>query len=95
MLVVRFIDLVYGGFFETERLVPREYFFKRYGVLEEVEYARFMEHKFLERLRKEKELAVFHNKYRRNPEVVNANRQRMNYSEEEYQRKFVDIFRNL
>lgn len=95
VLVVRFIDLVYGGFFETERLVPREYFFKRYGVLEEVEYARFMEHKFLERLRKEKELAVFHNKYRRNPEVVNANRQRMNYSEEEYQRKFVDIFRNL
>ena len=75
--------------------MPRMFFYERYGVLEEVDAARSFASDFLRKLRKEKELRLYHERYRRNPEVVNANRQRINYSEEEYQRKFVDIFRNL
>lgn len=95
VLVVRLIDLVYGGNIRLEKTMSRKFFYERYGVLEEVDEARSFASDFLRTLRKEKELRLYHEKYRRNPEIVNANRQRMNYSEEEYQRKFVDIFRNL
>lgn len=95
VLVVRLIDLVYGGNIRLEKTMPRKFFYERYGVLEEVDEARSFASDFLRKLRKEKELRLYHEKYCRNPEIVNANRQRMNYSEEEYQRKFVDIFRNL
>ncbi len=95
VVIVRFIDIVYSGDYKLQQVLPREYFYNRYGILEDAEMYRRTANDFLRTLRKEKELRLYHEKYRRNPEIVNANRQRMNYSEEEYLRKFVDIFRNL
>lgn len=94
-IVMRLIDFVYGDI-GIESILPRQFFYTRYGIEEnKIRDLRWVANNFLIKLRKEIELATYYETYRRNPEVVNANRQRMNYSEEEYQRKFVDIFRNL
>lgn len=94
-IVVRLIDFVYGDI-GIESILPRQFFYTRYGIEEDkIRDLRWVVNNFLTKLRKETELATYYETYRRNLEVVNANRQRMNYSEEEYQRKFVDIFRNL
>ena len=95
MVIYRMISTFYSGNIQFEKLLPMRELLERYGLTAKLEHWQEMEWKFLSTLRKEKELQVYHETYRRNPEVVNANRQRMNYSEEEYQRKFVDIFRNL
>ena len=50
---------------------------------------------FLKELRKEKELALYHAQTRRNILTVSANRQRINYTEEEYKKKFADIFEDI
>ena len=94
-IVMRLIDFVYGDI-GIESILPRQFFYTRYGIEEnKIRDLRWVANNFLIKLRKETELATYYETYRRNPEVVNATRQRMNYSEEEYQRKFVDIFRNL
>lgn len=67
---------------------------ERYGIWGNIEEYRRKAQEYLIYLRKENELRGFYQK-RRNGEIVQSNRNRMNYSEEEYQRKFVDIFRNL
>ncbi|MBQ5675891.1 MAG: adenylyltransferase/cytidyltransferase family protein [Lachnospiraceae bacterium] len=50
---------------------------------------------FLNTLRNEQELRTFHEKYRRNYQNVHTNRQRLNYSADEYERLFVNIFDGL
>ena len=93
-IIFRMIATFYSGNIELQKILPIEVLFERYGLTARLDQWRRMEWDFLARLRKEKELRPYHEKCRRNAEVVNSNRQRMNYSDEEYQRLFVDIFRN-
>lgn len=93
-IIFRMIATFYSGNIELQKILPIEALFERYGLTAGLDQWRRMEWEFLARLRKEKELRPYHEKCRRNAEVVNSNRQRMNYSDEEYQRLFVDIFRN-
>lgn len=93
-IMFRMIATFYSGNIELQKILPIEVLFERYGLTPRLEQWRRMEWEFLARLRKEKELRSYHEKCRRNAEMVNSNRQRMNYSDEEYQRLFVDIFRN-
>lgn len=93
-IIARVIGTFYSGNIELQKLLPMEVLYERYGLTARLDQWRRMEWEFLAKLRKEKELRFYHEKCRRNAEVVNSNRQRMNYADEEYQRLFVDIFRN-
>lgn len=94
VMIYRMISTLYAGNVQLEKIIPRQELFDRYGLTKHLERWQKMEWEFLGTLRKEKEFRVYHEKCWRNMEIVNANRQRMNYSEAEYERLFVDIFRN-
>ncbi len=93
-IITRMIATFYSGNLECQKIIPMERLFERYGLTQNLLQWREMEWKFLARLRKEKELRIYHEKCRRNPDTVQANRLRVNYSESEYQRLFVDVFKN-
>lgn len=94
VILYRLIASCYVGNMELEAVIPIRSLFEYYGLTANLERWRKMEWHFLANLRKEKELRIYHEKYRRNYELIHANRQRVNYPEEDYQRLFVDIFRN-
>lgn len=93
-LIFRMIATFYAGNVQLQKILPQVELFERYGLMKKLERWQKLEWEFLRDLRKEKELRIYHEKCRRNLETVNANRQRMNYSENQYQRLFVDIFKN-
>lgn len=93
VILQRTIDLVYCGNTRMEALLPRDQLQKRYHLEEYKDlWYRFIG-SFMADLRKERELREYHQMYRRNAGILHSNRQRMNYSEEEYGRIFRDIFR--
>ena len=93
LLVQRMISTLYAGDGEMQKLLPIEVLYARYGIAEKRQHWQTMEWEFLGKLLKQEELRIYHESCRKNPEIINANRQRMNYSEMEYQRLFVDIFK--
>lgn len=93
-IITRMIATFYAGNVELLKILPINELFERYGLMPNLENWRRMEWDFLAELRNEKALRDYHRECRRNGEVVNSNRQRMNYSEEDYQRLFIDVFRN-
>lgn len=94
-IVIRMVDAFYGGNAELSRFVPVETLYERYGLTRELERWHRMEQDFAAGLLQKKVLRTYHEVHRRDDEIVYANRQRMNYSEQEYQRRFVDIFQDL
>lgn len=93
-IISRMLTSFYAGNLEFHKIIPIDLLQERYGLSRYRERWLKLEWDFLLKLRKEKELLHYHQTYCRNADVLNANRQRMNYSEEAYQRLFVDIFRN-
>ncbi len=93
-VIYRMLGAFYAGNPQFEWIVPMQELLHRYGLNKKLEKWQKMDWKLLSALRKEKALGLYHAKCRRNGEVVHTNRQRVNYSTEEYQRLFVDIFRD-
>ena len=94
VILARVITTLYVGNVELNRFLPREELYERYGLLAEKNKWIKMELDFLKELRKEEELKKYHEKIRRNNLTISANRQRLNFSTEAYQRIFIDIFKN-
>ena len=94
VIIYRMITTLYFGNDELNRILTADELYSRYDLLNEKAKWQRLSRKFLIDLRNEKNLAVYHAKTRRNNLVVSANRQRLNYSAEDYQRIFVDIFEN-
>ncbi len=88
----RAITTLYFGNNELNKILLSEILYERYNLRERITDWREMEGRFLWELRSEGELWQYHQKVRRNVEVVNSNRQRMNYTADDYYRLFVDIF---
>lgn len=95
VLLLRMISSFYAGHMQFEKILSREELFDRYGLSPYLNRWYKMEGTFLSELLRRKELRVYHEKCRRNPEITADNRQRMNYSEAEYQRLFMDIFKGV
>lgn len=93
-IIFRTVEIIYAGDPELEALLPRQYFYEKYGMIDHIDKWKRMSWEFTEKLRNQRELRIFHEKHQRNLETVHTNRQRINYSSSEYQRIFVDIFRN-
>lgn len=93
-ILTRMVATFYAGNGDLYKLLPMEALFERYGLTADLMRWRRMEWDFLAALRNEKALGRYHQSCRRSWETVNINRQRMNYSEEDYRRLFVDIFHN-
>ena len=94
LVIMRMLCSLYFGNDGMEKLLPVKFFFDRYGITPRLDYWKKMELDFIIKLRREGELYNYHIRNRRNDPLTERNRQRMNFSEEEYQRRFVDIFRN-
>lgn len=82
-----------GG--DAGKYIDPEELYERYGLKEELEKWVKLEREFMVRLRNEDVLSIYHEKIRQNPAVLNANRQRLNFSDEEFQRRFVTIFQGM
>lgn len=94
-VMYRVVASFYSGNPDFEKFVSMRDLLERYGLTERLEQWRRMAAERMVALRQEKALALYHEKVRRNDAVVAENRQRMGYSHEEYQRIFVDIFRDV
>lgn len=94
LVVMRMLCSLYFRNDEMEKQLPVKFFFDRYGITPRVDHWKKMELDFIIDLRKERELHDYHVRNRRDDSLMMKNRQRMNFSEQEYQRRFVDIFRN-
>lgn len=93
-ILYRMVCSFYAGNYQFEKIIPLKNLFERYGLDKCLGKWQQMDRKYLSELRKEKELEDYHKKKWRNGETVNTNRHRMNYSEDTYQRLFIDIFHN-
>ncbi len=94
VIIYRAIEIIYMGNLELEAMLPRKYFWEKYGLDAHLETWRRMATEFTLKLRNQRELRSFNEKFQRNMEIIHTNRQRINYSASEYQRIFVDLFRN-
>ena len=93
VVIQRMIATFYAGSYELQKILPSEELYKRYGITDCRKELQKADGAFLGKLLKRKELRLYHEKCRRNAGVVIANRHRMNYSEMDYQRLFVDVFK--
>ncbi len=94
-IIYRLIGTLYAYNDYLEKFVTRREMYMRYDLLENQEMWHKYEWDFLNRIIKNDDLRIFNEKYKINFEVLKANQQRINYSEKEYNRIFIDIFENL
>lgn len=92
-ILFRSIDMIYGSDVRFEEMLPKMEVLKRYKMDVYLELWGRMSWGFTEKLRKEKELASYHQRCRSNFMTIDSNRLRMNYSQETYERLFRDIFK--
>lgn len=89
----RTLITIYLGNWRLNHILPIEKLRERYGLNACRQlFARFTS-KFLNELRNDRILRDYHKAVRKNADIIHSNRQRMNYSAEEYDRIFRDIFR--
>ncbi len=95
VIMLRTIDTVYRGQREIYQTLPYNDLMERYQ-LEECKplFQRFVG-KFLSDLRNDSLLKEYHKRVRKDVNVIKANRQRMNYSADTYDKVFRDVFKGI
>ena len=97
-LMYRVLGTVHNGSPSFQRALPIDDLYAHYGIdtkdPNRFNYIARVADDWLFYVRKEKELFDYYKRVRKDYGVVHANRQRMNFSVDDYQRLFVDIFEN-
>ena len=94
-ILIRTIDFIYRDCSEMELLYEKEKLLKDFSLYEHQDVWRKKGNAFLERLRNEKALLDYHCKTRRDCRTMVSNRLRMDYSQEEYDKLFGNIFKDV
>lgn len=94
-MIIRMVDVIYGRHTDLEEILPKNFFWERYKVEKVVSYYQKKSHEYLCNIRKQRELRIYNELHQLKGDVLNSNRQRMNFSADEYQNLFVNIFENL
>lgn len=94
-IFIRTIDFIYRDSPYLEKLYPREEVLKHFNLYEYQVTWRAKGNAFLEKLRNDKKLSGYHREHRRDYRTVLANRHRMDYSQEEYEKLFTNIFKGI
>lgn len=92
VIMWRTIDSVYSSGTEFEQIIPVAELRERYGLTKHQNTWAFFAWEFTRKLRNADTLTEYRRKHWKNYEVVNTNRQRMNFSSDEYKRLFIDVF---
>lgn len=93
VIMYRSISIIYDGTDKQfERIVPRREMMERYQLTECEDIWCRLASRFTTELRNQEELTPFYNKKRTAPAVVYTNREKVNYSDKEYNDIFVNIF---
>ena len=94
VIIARMIATVYAYDPSFRRVIDDNELYERYGLTKFLDKWHKEEYDFLSKLCRLKDLDGYYEKVRCKADIVNSNRQRMNYSDEDYRRIFVDIFDN-
>ena len=92
MVLSRVISSLYTGSPELTRVIAPQELYERYDLWEDRPVFLKLRKRFSNDLKKEDILKDYYKNKRCDNKVVFSNRQRMNYSADEYQKLFVDIF---
>lgn len=95
VILTRMVDIAYTGNKEMQKILPMETLLDRYGLTRYLGRWRRMSYEFLRDIRNLGSLRKVYEPHQRNDQQVFVNRQRINYTEAEYQRLFQDIFADL
>ncbi len=94
-IIFRGIEIIYMQDAKIESIIPKDFFWLRYGMDKQVESLQRMSGEFTYKLRHLEELKPYMEKCEADTQTIHTNRQRINYSKEEYQKIFGDIFKNI
>ena len=94
-IFIRTIDFIYRDSPDLEKIYPKEDILRYFNLYKYLDIWRAKGNMFLEELRKEKELLGYHKQRRRDYQAMVSNRHRMDYSQEEYERLFTNIFKGI
>lgn len=92
-IFIRTIDFIYRDSPELAQILPYEEILKHFNLYEHRATWWAASGVFLNKLRNDRALAGYHRQYRRDARIVMSNRYRMDYTQEEYDRLFNNIFK--
>lgn len=91
LTLYRTLNIIYQGDSRMQAILPMTYFMEKYGLKEKEGVYSGLNARFMTMLRKRNQLMEYNEMHQAKGEIVYRNRQRMNYTQEEYQKLFVDI----
>jgi cytidyltransferase-like protein len=94
-IFIRTIDFIYRDCYEMERLFPKDELLDHFHLKDNQEIFRKQQFKYLSELRNEIALSNYNLRKRKEYSVMMKNRFRMDFPQEEYNRLFDDIFKDV